>query len=507
MTTINLANYFNFGEIWLIETIKDLKQDVFPIDYRIIFEYNKDIFVNTTDPGKIFTKTVNLLSDYDIPFYFVEIKTSYDRANEDSVKLRQIFANYESNLTITKSTVKFEKIIQNKKSFCIMPWIHFYVNQQGQVGGCCMFDEKHSLGNIENADLTELHNLPKLKQLRLQLLNDERPMHCKNCWDREDHGLKSARIGFNKKFEKHQHLVNDTTLDGSVNNFKLLYADLRDNNLCNLKCRMCSGKYSSSIAQEEYQIWGDKKYIELSNVKSNTDKIVNYLTDNVQYLEEIYFAGGEPLLLDSHYKILDLLIEKNPNCNIRYNTNLTTLQYKNKKVINYWKLLSNVDILASIDLTGSKANYVRHGSNYEQIKKNYFLIKDIVNFKISSVLSLYNIFNLPLLQKEWIELGVKPKNIGFNILTSPSYMDITVLPKSYKNNAIKHIESHIQYLKSTEGAENIISNWQEVVAYITSTDRSILLKDFFELNDIKDKHRKESFEEIFPEYRQLREYH
>jgi hypothetical protein len=37
-------------------------------------------------------------------------------------------------------------------------------------------------------------------------------------------------------------------------------------------------------------------------------------------------------------------------------------------------------------------------------------------------------------------------------------------------------------------------------------DNSHLLSDFFRLNDDKDQYRKEKFEEVFPEYKNLRTY-
>lgn len=506
MIVINLNLFFDHGEEWLSKTIKNIKQDVYPDNWQIILEYDKDIFKSDEGPGILLSYTIEELVKTDIPFYFVRIKTAYKNITNDINVLKNIHADYESCIKILVSTNEFIKLIDRKDSICIYPWIHFYINQQGNIGACCEGNDHYPLGNIKNISLSEVHNLPKFKQLRLQMLSQQQPKHCEACWTKEDQGIKSSRQSANEKYKNYKYLIANTNKDGSVSNFKLKYADLRDNNLCNLKCRMCSGKFSSSIAQEEYKIWNNSKHINLSNDRNTTDKIIEYLKNNIQSLDCLYFAGGEPLLLDSHYKILELLINKNRECNVIYNTNLTNLNFKDKHVLNYWKILPNVTVGASIDLTGNRASYVRHGSDYDIIKENYKSIKDFVKFKITSTLSIYNIFDLQLLQKEWIELGVMPQDISFNLLINPDYMSIQVLPEDFKNLAKDSINKHIEFLQQKDNTNNIVNQWLNAVKYMTLANKSFLLGEFFKDSDIKDKFRNESFEESFPEFKNLRKY-
>ena len=50
----------------------------------------------------------------------------------------------------------------------------------------------------------------------------------------------------------------------------------------------------------------------------------DFVFENVSDLKNVYLAGGEPMLMKENYEFLKLLKVKNPNCNIRVNTNLST---------------------------------------------------------------------------------------------------------------------------------------------------------------------------------------
>jgi radical SAM protein with 4Fe4S-binding SPASM domain len=143
-------------------------------------------------------------------------------------------------------------------TFCIMPWIHIYIDQQGRVGPCCEFESSNLLTDVRRIPIKQIPNSAEYQKLRLAMLAGEKPASCKNCWKREAEGLPSLRQGFTNKFK--QFIVPHTDEDGTID-FKLRYVDARLSNLCNLKCRMCSGTYSSSIAQEENVLYKNSIYL------------------------------------------------------------------------------------------------------------------------------------------------------------------------------------------------------------------------------------------------------
>ena len=71
--------YSNGGEKELYKKLKSLKKEIFPNDYRLEIDYNFDIINNNDYPGKFLESLVKNLVDIDIPMFFVEIKTSYNK--------------------------------------------------------------------------------------------------------------------------------------------------------------------------------------------------------------------------------------------------------------------------------------------------------------------------------------------------------------------------------------------------------------------------------------------
>ena len=75
-----------------------------------------------------------------------------------------------------------------------------------------------------------------------------------------------------------------------------------------------------------------------------THKVLNYagrfetnaweqLVEHIDHVEQIYFAGGEPLMMEEHYNILDEL-ERRGRFDVRliYNTNFTHTKLKDRTV-------------------------------------------------------------------------------------------------------------------------------------------------------------------------------
>lgn len=505
---LDLSNYFTNGDKWLHSQLSELKQDPFPNDYCLTILYSKDVFENDDSIGVALTKLQKFLTLLDFPNFFVTVETSYANVPQDLKKLKELFCPYELAINYKIVDLPFEKIKSTNDTFCVLPWIHVYVNPQGQLGPCCNFNEHFPIGHMSENKISDIVNGPAMMKVRRQLLSGQRPESCSACWAKEDKKLVSARQGANIRWEKYLHLAEQTNPDGSFPDFKLRYLDVRLSNVCNLKCRMCGGKFSSRIAQEESILYNDTRTIELKLSPDEIQGTLEFVEDNISNLENIYFAGGEPMLMPEHYQILDLLLKhQRTDIQIYYNTNLTVLKYKGLNVVDYWRKFSDIKVGASIDLIGSQAGYVRDGTDYDVLESNYELIKGHVTFTISSIVHMLNVFNLPQLQKHWITNKQLPAtSLSFSALIYPANMTLQVLPTHYKQLATEHIKNHIMWLQQIDNSNALVSTWEEVLHYMNADDQSHLLRDFFRLNDDKDQYRNESFEEVFPEYKNLRSY-
>lgn len=461
----------------------------------VIMHTEGDSYANDTACGEKLIKLHQDLQRLDFPYYFVEILTTNGDIERELVALQKLYSTEETHIKYLVLDGRFKKKSYKGDTHCVLPFIQKYVNPQGLVLPCCLADDNYPIGSIKNNDLDQISTKP----IREQMLKGQRPTACNICWVNEDAGLESHRQRMNKSLAKYQN----------QKDFVLRHLDIRLSNKCNLMCRMCSGKFSNRIAQEEEKLYGFTKYKDEVLPPELVEKQLKYIEDNVHTIERAYFAGGEPLINEEHYRILQILIDNN-NTDIRvsYNTNFSMLRFKKYNVLDYWKHFKEIEISASLDAHGHLSEYVRYGAKYEVYEKNYEQIKNIPNitFKIHSTLHMMNITNLPILQKHWLDKGLDCSNIELNVLTFPIEQSIAVLPKAHKTVAIKQIDKHCSFLQTVKNSSKLINQWISAKNFMLKQDDSYLLGKFFKINNDKDKNRKQKFEDYLPEYNNLRNF-
>jgi MoaA/NifB/PqqE/SkfB family radical SAM enzyme len=498
--TIQLDQYTDSKQ--LRDHLRSIHRSEFPTDYRLRIAYNQDVINNPDLPGKYLSELIKQLASVDISPFFVVIQTGYHHVLRDLTQLADVYQY--GPVTVEHTDINFCTTHEVTDTFCVDPWIHLYFNPQGQITPCCIADNQYPLGNYTTHPID--FNSKEIVKFRQQLLSGLPAPQCSTCYRKEKVGLPSYRQMLNQQFAHH---ISDN-MSARVEPFKLRHVDVRLSNVCNLRCRMCSGKFSNRIAHEDYQIWGTTEYLQVSNSVQQEQKLFDLIQDQIENIEQFYFAGGEPLINETHYKILQLLIDhKKTNVAIKYNTNFSLLKFKQHDVLDYWKKFENISVGASIDLMGSAADYVRNGVEYSVIEKNYVELKAAcpkVLFEIDSVLSLYNVTNLCDLQQHWIQqMGLDPSNMRFNTLVDPEYLSLQVLPGVFKQQAQTRIATHLNFLRSVS-ADALIKEWQQATNFMLQQDRSDLLVDMFRINDLRDQARNQVFEDYFPEYNTLRNY-
>lgn len=384
------------------------------------------------------------------------------------------------------------------KTFCILPWIHLYANPDGNVLPCCVGDWQKPMGNVQNKKLEDVFNNEKFKQMRTNMLKGKRCEECTACYRDEDAGNSSFRKHSNEQFEKYiDDAVLNTNDDGSMDDFRLRYLDVRWSNICNFKCRSCGGTYSSSWAKED----GKSNAYTFAGGDSNDD-LYKQFEPHFDTIEEFYFAGGEPLLTDKHYEILQYLIDHGrTDVKLRYNTNMSVLKYKGKNILDLWKKFSNVVIGASLDHYGSKAEYIRHGTDWSLVESNLKLIRKEtphVELHTNTVVSIFNIKTLPEFVQYIIDndlVSIENYNPNFYNIMNPDYYSFKIIPEEDKIDIIKSLE---QFASKHKG--NIEYGIQGVINGLRSSVYSPELKTKLQIKTKYYDHlRKENVEETFPE--------
>lgn len=413
---------------------------------------------------------------------------------------------------------------KTSKTFCIYPWVHQYVGPGGDVKPCCVYQHDKKIGDFKTNNLKEIWNNEETKKMRLDMLEGREVDGCQICDKRTNIIHKTHRDDANDNFFTKEifPIINLTKSDGSLPLHMLKYIDARWNNLCNLRCRTCGPDFSTSWIEDHsklYQINPSERLYSFHFSGKTETQLYDEIKPHLKHVKKIYFAGGEPLMQEDHYKILNALIDINhlgtPHkpLNIHYNTNFSQLKLGKYKATELWKHFGNVNIHASLDGSHQKAEYWRKGTNWNTIEKNRQRLFDEcpnVKFRISFTLSWVNAFNVFDFHKEWVEKGwVNPEWFHINCLEIPKQYCLKWIPNWKKKKIEKEFNNYIDWLKTIRGTSENIKTIESAIKFMNSEDvgETFPYFDNFCITTLNlDKIRNENFWEVYPEHQDMKEF-
>ena len=411
------------------------------------------------------------------------------------------------------------------------PWTHTYLSPQSERRLCCASREpaQNFKQYIDAADadgiynpltLDEWWNSEHVKTVRSKMMNNEVPEECQVC----NHKLLNTDVYRSYFWHLFQHKYEDIwdkTDETGYTTMKPVSWDYRFSNLCNFKCRMCGDMLSSSWESEERK----NNMIDLSNPKNNWMRLdvkqeISKFQDTVvrkefqdavneHRVEEIYWVGGEPLMMEEHWDFMKQIVDNGDGGNVyaRYNTNLSRVEYKGVNL--YTDILAHIrdwQICASLDGTGKIGEYIRTGLKYEQWLTYYKQAQAIQTnprqMRIDFTLTLPGLFevkNIINLSKELNTMLLAKVTFAFtpDIVMSPLCLPKKILHK-YVNNLITEIKPIITELQQPmlDVLENLLTRptfedeWQDWHKEGISKGKKRILtlenirNDTFTMNDI-----------------------
>lgn len=355
------------------------------------------------------------------------------------------------------------------KNFCVMPFTHMEIAPRGNTLPCCAF-KSQELFKKEDAFTVPSPNVNKIglttifekhaywvKSRNLALKNEINPA-CVQCHMEEESGSRSYRQRMNKKYLPY--------IDIEKEKKKLLTLELKLGAKCNIACRMCSSQHSNKLLKEDSIVaFGEvnKDWIRDMQSKSDwatTDVFWNQIYDISHELVSVKFTGGEPLIIQEHFKYLKWMSDNSIDPIINYITNGTVKLTDDIKDI--WKKFHHVHMSLSIDAVGDLEEYIRTGTVWEEKKKNIndyieFLGKDEVSFTVTvNSLNVDSILNLI----DWLVNDMETDNVVFNILMHPAKFNLRNLP----DNAKEHINYKLNNIINTNSkySDNIINGLKNI---------------------------------------------
>lgn len=426
--------------------------------------------------------------------------------------------NYNSvipnNISIEQLNDRQREHLFENQNFCIYPWLHMYVGPSGSVGPCCGangYSKDTTLGSTHNHSLKEIWNDQPMRDLRLRMINNQPSDGCKRCYEQESAGFFSMRNSANKHHGHHINRVDTTKPDGSVDDFSMVYWDVRFSNLCNLRCRSCGPEFSSSWYQDQLKLapnYADSHKPLIFAGKYETD-LWEQLIDHIDDVEQIYFAGGEPMMMDEHYRILEEL-ERRDKFDVRliYNTNFTQTRLKDRSVFDYWKKFKSVAVGASLDDMGIRGEYIRKGTVWSEVEQNRRLMMQVcpnVDFYISATVSILNAWHVPDFHRSWVEQGlIHARDFNVNIVTDPAFYRLDIAPQNFKQEIEKKYREHIAWLTPQDSLRRASNGYESAIAFMMATDNTHLIDTFWRKTHELDSIRKENILDVIPELRALK---
>jgi MoaA/NifB/PqqE/SkfB family radical SAM enzyme len=433
----------------------------------------------------------------------------------------------------------------------------------GQVGILRTEDGKPN--NLNVSDFQTAWNSTYMKNVRKQMLNGEKPPSCLKCYKEEAAGHRSKRMWETRYWAQRVDLdkiLEQTNEDGSVPP-NLAYIDLRFGTKCQLACVMCSPHDSSGWIKDYKKIFPAvkneslKEIMQWDNKGSTNGSSYNWHKQNPVFweqfyeqmpsMQQIYFAGGESLIIEEHYEILEEAIRQGlaPQLELRYNSN--GVEWR-EDLFELWSHFKLVRFHYSIDSIKEMNDYIRYPSKWKRQEEVFHILDtqttDNVEVTIAAAVQALNVYYLPDFIQWKLEQGFKKINmwpfgaggISQHFVYWPAHLNVKVLPKEFKEKCRAKYEAWYQEFKEKcrakyeawypwweENWELGIPSWHKgkvdyeqwrsaeygikrldgILSFMESEDWSQRLPEMKEFLSLCDQQRGITFAETFPEMKEI----
>jgi sulfatase maturation enzyme AslB (radical SAM superfamily) len=428
----------NSPSSFLYKKLIPLYQPVYHAQQRFVFFNFAPIQKTTLD------HIVATLYYIDISPYFISVITnqestaSYFKSLPEPISV--ILSSEKSHLQ--KNITEIKPLFNTDKKMCAHAWTGLHVNPDGTTRLCCEYrdlikDTQGTPYNIKTTDILGILDSEHIKQVRHQFRQGATPPGCNNCLKIESTGGTSKKSLTPFKLENIYGNI-DWESD-SIDSLGWIGGHL--GNLCNLKCRICSETYSSSIAAEKikFSLYKNKKqdpvYKFFANTWSDYSGIFySNLKQIVPPIKNFEFLGGEPLLVLENIKFMQHLIDSgiSKDCIFEFVTNGT--QYP--EIFDHADKFKRLTITLSIDNLGERFELERSGASWNIVENN---LEKFINRKnsctsmkigVSITVNIQNVYYLPELIAWLTSKGVS--HYYYNFLSTPSWLSLNSLTSNAK---------------------------------------------------------------------------
>ncbi len=457
------------------------------------------------------------------------------------------------------------------ETFCLLPWVHLSTRPDGSMRVCCtanassvgptndkahggqvgiLKDDNGRPNNLNVSDFQTAWNSDYMKNVRKQMLAGEKPPSCLKCYKEEAAGHRSKR-----QWETHywsqrvdvDKVLQETNEDGSVPP-NLAYIDLRFGTKCQLACVMCSPHDSSGWIKDWKAIFPAvenkslKEIMQWDNKGSTNGSSYNWHKQNPTFwkqfyeqmpsMQQIYFAGGESLIIEEHYEILEHAIKMGyaKDLELRYNSN--GVEWR-EDLFDLWREFKLVRFHYSIDSIKEMNDYIRYPSDWKNQVNTFHRLdnetSDNVEVTIAAAIQALNVYYLPdfiqwKLEQKFKKINMWPFGAGGisqHFVYWPAHLNVKSLPADFKAKCRAKYEAWYPWWE--ENWELGVPSWHKgkitkedfmqaeygikrlngILNFMESEDWSQRLPEMKEFLSRCDAQRGITFEETFPEMKDI----
>jgi pyruvate-formate lyase-activating enzyme len=428
---------------------------------------------------------------------------------------------------------------------CLAKWLQVTLHLQNGHTHSCHHPNTHKIPLEEiQEDPSALHNTKFKKEQRKLMMTGSRPEECHFCWNVEDNAPADSDVFSDRIYKSTDDWAGkdkyfEVMYSGFEQNIKPTYLEVSFSHACNFKCSYCSPHISSKWMEEiekhggypttlsynnlqhtEYQ---DKMPIPVKEYNPYVEAFWKWWPDIYKTLHTFRITGGEPLMSKDTFKVLDYIIENpNPNLELAINSNcvlpdkLFDKFIEKIKIIQDNKCVKKFTLFTSAEAYGKKAEYIRHGMDYDVWLSNcYKFLAEVpsANFSIMSTYNALSITSYMEFLKDVLIMKLKYHNkdrsISLDIpyLDNPKWMSVRILPVEYISQLLKQVE----FMRANHCDGKGFQDWEiaklERIQYLIKEDpEQVWLKDFGLFFDEHDARRQTNFLETFPELTNLYNY-
>ena len=343
-------------------------------------------------------------------------------------------------------------------TFCSHLWNYFiYDVAKDRLKACCKTNWQSDGDYSSDWD--------RLVWARQEMQRGGRPQICQPCWQMEDQGLQSFRV--QQKRKDLQEYINDVSLKPQTLEIVL-------EKTCDLKCVYCGPQFSSR--------WQQHLNVPSEN-SLHSDQIQTRFEKRIQTfwgsLYRINFIGGEPLLQDSFYKIINSLLQM-PNGTQKKFRIVTNMNARSPQMDRFVSLLNEYprhqfEICISNEAVGDLAMKVREGLNFERFDQNInrLLIEAPPPSEIYflTTLNLMNLEGLPEFLRYTFQKSrdyQRDIQLIWNAVTSPTHLSPYQNPQALKGVVQKSQDLLRERLKDQDPHATFSRNLQEYASKLES---------------------------------------